>query len=601
MFDQILNDLTNHCSDIITDLIQVNPSVIPRRNIQHAFQGKVNICDTEVSIYIAFDKSFPVSKPLFYLKEKNILGFIPHIETNGFICYMHDEGLVLDQDKPSSVVEVCLKKALTTLINSSNKEDNYQDFVNEFEAYWRRLEGCKDVISLVSPQNTVKPITFWQNIKYDEPIFAADTLNDEVSWYARVIYGHDVTQENKKCYGTFIPLRAGSNIIPPDYTDKLEIKILRQQIFSNLSSANKTALRRILKSKKVTNGTNEYFIISIEQPDGNQSLIGFVLTGFSAKKGGKRTNAQYQHPLLEVQCNFKILPLIIKRHHLNHLIARTGGISSTLGKHVGVIGVGSIGSRVTIELARAGVSNLTLIDNQSLDIDNIYRHELGANRLYFIDEESKELKSVPKVWGLQKEIRTKYPLVKVNTDTSDIFDLLTQDTKQFEQYDLLVVCLGNPTLEIFINRTLRKLDNPPPVIFTWVEPLGIGGHALLTLNNGQNGCLECLYSNLENRASFAAGNQNFAKTISGCGTVFTPYGSLDSLQTTILTTRLAVDVLTGREQDNPLLSWKGDGSLCNQQGFVLTNRYKLTEEQLFKLRYDYKLLHCPVCGNVRGH
>ena len=80
----------------------------------------------------------------------------------------------------------------------------------------------------------------------------------------------------------------------------------------------------------------------------------------------------------------------------------------------------------------------------------------------------------------------------------------------------------------------------------------------------KQGCFRCLFTPFENsneivpnQASFASPNQYFAKSLAGCDSVFTVYGSMDALQTAIIATRLAVRVLNQEEGDNALISWKG--------------------------------------------
>lgn len=102
---------------------------------------------------------------------------------------------------------------------------------------------------------------------------------------------------------------------------------------------------------------------------------------------------------------------------------------------------------------------------------------------------------------------------------------------------------------------------------------------------------------LYNRASFAAPGQFFAKDISGCGSLFTPYGSTDALQTALLTTRLAIDTLLGNESGNPLMSWKGSATQFLAAGHTLSSRYDLTEDEMFPMRYDYVNSRCLVCGS----
>jgi molybdopterin-synthase adenylyltransferase len=119
-----------------------------------------------------------------------------------------------------------------------------------------------------------------------------------------------------------------------------------------------------------------------------------------------------------------------------------------------------------------------------------------------------------------------------------------------------------------------------------------------------SGCFECLFTStidddedilISNRASFAAPNQTFSKDIAGCANRFTPYGASDAVRTASLAARTAIQVLQGLIKGNPLISWKGDASDFLKNGYNLSHRYHLTEEELKHLQYEYKNNNCPVC------
>jgi molybdopterin/thiamine biosynthesis adenylyltransferase len=243
-------------------------------------------------------------------------------------------------------------------------------------------------------------------------------------------------------------------------------------------------------------------------------------------------------------------------------------------------------------MIRSGICDIKIVDNDMFTADNLLRHELGVYFLYRDKAES-----------LARHYEFKYPFVKIDHLKADVIELLSISPDMFEKYDLVISALGNPTAEMLLNKKLHQLEKSPPIIFTWVEPFGIGGHALVTLNKKRTGCYECLHTNPAeptteyiNRASFAAPRQTFSKTVSGCGTQFTPYGSLDAYQTAIIATRLAINLLTGEEKDNPLMSWKGNATKFINSGFRLSDRFELKEEQLFDIRYSYKTDRCKVCS-----
>jgi hypothetical protein len=138
-------------------------------------------------------------------------------------------------------------------------------------------------------------------------------------------------------------------------------------------------------------------------------------------------------------------------------------------------------------------------------------------------------------------------------------------------------------------------------LYTWVEAYGIGGHALLTLNGCRKGCFECLYTppvdgDMCDRTSFAAAGQSFAKDLSGCANLFTPFSSLDAVRTATLAVELAGNTLMGKVDGNPLVFWKGCPDAFTAAGYHVSDRYGLSEQKLFERRYQHPSPRCPVCG-----
>jgi len=95
--------------------------------------------------------------------------------------------------------------------------------------------------------------------------------------------------------------------------------------------------------------------------------------------------------------------------------------------------------------------------------------------------------------------------------------------------DAVVVAVGDETAERRLNRVL-----PPnlPRVHVWLEPLGVGGHTLVS-GMSRPGCYDCLYRKdeehgLVNMSSFAEPGQYFQRTIAGCGGTFTPFGAMDA-------------------------------------------------------------------------
>lgn len=426
------------------------------------------------------------------------------------------------------------------------------------------------------------PIYFWPI----GDICLCSASKDEGKRYAKLVFNEEIKEDAH--IGYFLLLRSGTRIKPRN--EPLKPKELKLILQANLAGSVKRRFFNAIKRKVITADSREYLIIGIPQPNGATSLVGVEFSDFHPQ--GHQKNMVIRHPLYKCNCSVKMIPLEVERHYREHLLNRTGGDYGLQAKKVVILGVGAVGSRIAGELLKAGVNDLTLIDKDIFLADNLYRHELGAYHLYR-----------SKAKAVTSYLKMKYPLTFISSQDADVHLLLSTYPDMFERFDLVISALGNPTIEMLLNQKIHCLNKTPAIIFAWVEPLGIGGHALCTLNNNQNGCYECLHTapsaptiKYENRASFAAPNQVFSKSVSGCGTQFTPYSSLDALQTAILATRLAIDVLIGKEKDNPLLSWKGDVSNFLENGFLLSKRYDFSQEQLYEFRYAYKTKRCPICN-----
>jgi hypothetical protein len=273
-----------------------------------------------------------------------------------------------------------------------------------------------------------------------------------------------------------------------------------------------------------------------------------------------------------------------------YIAPRSGANADLSSQCVLLMGGGAIGGHVAFEIGHAGVGQIALVDPDKLRPENTYRHVLG--RSDWMDNKAEALKV---------KLESKLPYLECEAFPCKIQKALHREEFDLRDYDLIVCATGDMTLELGLNEHVAGIEATPPLLHAWLEPYGIGGHVLVSGNNGA-GCLECLYTSssgegrLHNRAAFAQQGQEFGRRLAGCGSLHTPYGSADALRTAELATRMATDVLTGRESGNPLRSWKGDPVEFREEGYRLSNRFSLTSEQLEEQKYAYVAGECPVCG-----
>lgn len=564
--------------DVLRAVEELGLFRVPRRVESPSFadaavlEGEVSIAGHAATLWLVLDRYFPLSLPEFFLRPWDALGTIPHVDERGKVCFADPEGLMLDRRRPVQVVLEAFERAVQVLTDGVMGR-NRTEFADEFEAYWRQLPGIIMADSVLDPGDEVTRVIIATD-EAKKKIIVAGSESDLSAFYNGADIGGTYTSQK----ALYLPLEAGMPFVPPRHDRPFwATKEARRVLLAAISRDNRQQLKRLVKRRP---HGREYIIVKLPRPSGGATLFGIQYNGVGP-----------HHPLHKDGVASCLVPIRIQRLDRGYLVQRGGGVAELGSKRVLLVGCGAVGGSLAFELARAGVLLLTLVDHDILFPENSFRHVLG--RRYWGRRKAEALK---------EEIESALPYVQVTAITNTIEKALAEGSIQLSDYDLLVLAIGNPTVELDVNAQVHALEGGSAVVFTWLEPLGIGGHALLTHNAPGGGCFECLYTSsagneelLANRAAFAAPGQSFGRALSGCGSLYTPYGAMDATRTAALAARLAVDALTGKEPGNPLLSWKGDATDFLAQGFRLSSRFKATEDDLRRHRYAYRNIRCQIC------
>lgn len=563
---------------VVEQGLLLDPYRVPATSGEVAVEGQLVIEGTAVSVKMILPAEFPLAFPLLYLLPWDALGFIPHVlETSGYICYVAMEGLLLDRRNPVGIVAEAIRRA-AALLSDGVTGANQADFVDEFESYWNRLPDGVNVFSLVEPSGEVRPLI--RAISKNRNSFLAASEAAIASFYNESSVAGRYTIQN----AIFLALEAGYGVVPPRPDGRIwTAEEVRGALLPGLSPANVARLRKLTKGRC---RAQEYVVVGIPRPSGGTTMFGMRFDGVGDI-----------HPLMENGTAERLVPLRLERLERSYLIPRGGGEAELGSKHVLLAGCGSVGGYLALELARAGVLELTLVDADVLSVENTFRHVLG-----------REHWGHKKTEALKTAIEAKLPYTRVNAVAGTLQGAAAQGSIDPAAFDLVICALGNPTVELTFDEYLQRLPRHPPAIYTWLEPFGIGGHAVVA-GNVPRGCFTCLHTSpieendeLLNRAAFSVPDPKrpFSRAISGCGNLHTPYGSMAAVRTAVLAASLAVDILSGREHGNPLLSWKGDPAHYMGAGYETSNRFEMSEEQLFASRYSWVSPRCPVCGGHSG-
>ena len=209
-------------------------------------------------------------------------------------------------------------------------------------------------------------------------------------------------------------------------------------------------------------------------------------------------------------------------------------------RHVLVVGVGSGGSTVALELAKAGVGRLTLVDPDRLEEANVVRHEcddrsLGRN----------------KAEAVRELVHHRNPDARVEAIPLDVF-AVEGLAGLVAGADLVAVCTDVEPPKHLLNRT--ALAAGVPAAYAGVYARGVGGEVIACAAGPVDPCYACVVSALKDSASPAAEEDLDYGAIGPDGTIHGAPGlGLDVRLVALLHARVCLRLLLGDSAPAPVL------------------------------------------------
>lgn len=180
---------------------------------------------------------------------------------------------------------------------------------------------------------------------------------------------------------------------------------------------------------------------------------------------------------------------VLRQPRKTQLYSRSHGIleSSLLeDRKVAIVGLGSGGSQVAIELAKAGVGKFVLVDFDRMELHNIVRHICGISDLGRL-----------KTNVMRDRILDKNPFAEVETFNTNINDL-EEARKIFTGCDIIVAATDNIRSRLNINTLSIELGIP--TLYGKCAVRAAGGE-VLRVRPKDGPCFSCIYANAAVEAS----------------------------------------------------------------------------------------------------
>ena len=219
----------------------------------------------------------------------------------------------------------------------------------------------------------------------------------------------------------------------------------------------------------------------------------------------------------------KVEPMHTERKDYAYLCERIGNDTGLMKKKVLLIGAGSLGSYVALELAKNGAQKIKIYDGDELEEENILRWVYGG-----IGIGSK------KATTMQLLLNLLHPEMCVEGVSKHI-DVLTL-ADEVAGSDMIIFTIGSSDEQLKFNAALKKVNCRIPVFYVWLEEGGTYSHILL-VNYQKKGCFECLYTDsrgkrINNRARKNTDIMIEAGMVrNGCGGTRAAYGTAVILRT----------------------------------------------------------------------
>ena len=165
------------------------------------------------------------------------------------------------------------------------------------------------------------------------------------------------------------------------------------------------------------------------------------------------------------------------------------------GQRVVVAGLGSGGSTVALELARAGVGGFVLIDPDRLEQPNVIRHECDDRYLGW-----------SKADAVADLIRHRNPRAEIDVLSADLFDLGARLEGLVDGASLVAGCTDAEPPKHLLNRLC--ITAGVPAVYAGVYERAAGGEVIRCLPGAHEACYACVGSVLkESRSRLSASEE----------------------------------------------------------------------------------------------
>jgi len=501
------------------------------------------------TLRIGFCKAFPVSGLQIQVQPSAWLEW-PHVMPS-FVC-LYGFGEQSSGTSPEFVIRDNLQrlsKLIELVLPESDEDTRNKEFFREITPYWQMQlnRNRQQLILLTHPSESCELFVLTDQ-RFDV------NRQNKIVWLGESIFDlekHLTILFNKK-QRVISPANAGFYIKLNSFPD---VKIPSQDNILDWVSNHISQQDKLLLSEwfvKSSNYPKRWLLLEV--PGTNPPIIQSIVL----RHKGVKDDSQYiygRRAARRIDIEKSASRLSPLEYAPVHLLSKstihsrdTDLVDKELNsKKVAIIGVGSLGSSVVMQLVRAGINNLTLIDPDKFESANIGRHVLGIDDL-----------GQNKTDALKERVQKEIPFINIKSIPKRVQQELIGNFDLLKDMDAIVITSANWLSEDLI-WFFRELSGQKwALIQGWAEPHAIVGHVLVAPFNSSDDARYMFDHNGNFNHKFTEWPDNGQIALPGCGQGFIPGGPIGINLIANLIAQTTIDVLLGRIKEKVWLSSIGD-------------------------------------------
>ena len=485
---------------------------------------------------------FPYEIPQVFLSKEmwKLLPAMPHKNTDGSICTFDKSVVIPDFNHPCELVLAVVEKA-EEILKAGLNHKNSADYYDEFLAYWDTT-GQESAQLFIENLSSIKPV-YW--VKNESRSIISDSLEQAVKINTSSLGNKD----NEYIKGIMVPINADVSLtIPKDDIQFIKLIEKHTEFKSDFSKFMQDSI--LLK---------RFFVVVSENTEQGNKLFGWLFYGPGIPNGFRKGHVNLSIAFSQSSQQGK--PIRIDDCSQRRLYYRGGDGTVAAVDNVCIIGCGSIGSFVAEAMLASGTVKYTLVDNEILTYENIARHYAG---FYWVGKS--------KVSAIKTNLELHNPNVVCETFFENAFKFIDEKSDTLNKSDLVIIAVAYAPLEHYILKAINEGKISSSVLFVWVEPYAIAGHALL-INHAMDVYEEIFDKyTLEYQYGVVKNPEKYMKREFGCQSSFMPYSgfAIKEMINSILSAYMN-DYL--RSKHNYRFTWCGRLSDANALGIDIEERY----------------------------